>query len=117
VFIPERHIRSDDSVSNSPTMSSGRGARATGTGGWDEAIQSESDSSSRSDAFSESSSRRSFTAQSEEASEYLNGIEAQKDSPTSIQEDSTYLPSSVLKDLLSPSIPSKMFNGHNTVDL
>jgi hypothetical protein len=97
-IIPDRHIRSDDSVSNSPTMSSGARVGASGRGGvnaWDE-------TSSQSDAISESSSRPSFTVQLEEAP---NGIEASRDSMLYQSNNYTsYLPSSVLKDLLDGGV-------------
>jgi hypothetical protein len=114
VIIPDRHIRSDDSVSNSPSISSySRKAMAT-AGGWDDAIRSEG---SQSDCASDTSSRPSFTVQLEEASQ-SNGIEASRESTLYQTGHSSYLPSSVLKDLLDGSGQSKSFDIlDNTVDL
>ena len=113
-IVPDRHIRSDDSVSNSPTMSSGgRGATAM-AGGWDDAIRSEG---SQSDSNSDTSSRPSFTVQLEEAAQYSQGIEASRNSTFYQTDTASYLPSSVLKDLLDGSGQVKSFDLLDTVDL
>ena len=115
-MIPDRHIRSDDSVSNSPTMSSGARVAAGVAGGWDDAAHSEG--SSRSGSASDTSSRPSFAVQLDEASQASHGIEASR---SSLYNDSgyasTYLPSSVLKDLLDGSGRRKSFDALDTVDL
>lgn len=115
-IIPDRHIRSDDSVSNSPTMSSGARVGTGVAGGWDDAAHSEG--SSRSGSASDTSSRPSFAIQLDEASQASHGIEASR---SSLYDDKgysrTYLPSSVLKDLLDGNGRRKSFDALDTVDL
>lgn len=103
-IVPDRNIRSDDSVFNSSSMSSA--AR-----GWDDAGRSED--GSRSDVVSDTSSRPSFTVQLEEGSQ---GIEATRGSLYQ-SGYSTYLPSSVLKDLLDGSGQNKSFDMLDNVDV
>ena len=113
-IIPDRHIRSDDSVSNSPTISSNGRAATTTAGGWDDGLHSEG---SQSDSNSDTSSRPSFTVQLEEASQFANGIEATRVTSFYQVNQASYLPSSVLKDLLDRNGQSKSFDMYDTVDL
>lgn len=106
-MIPDRQIRSDDSVSNSPTMSSGARGNA-----WD-AARSEC---SQSDSASDTSSRPSFSAQLNEPSHASHGIEATRESLYQ-SNFATYLPSSVLKDLLDGHGRAKSLDALDTVDL
>ena len=87
IDIPDRHIRSDDSVSNSPTGN-----------GWDDTT---------SDAISESSSRPSYTVQVDEAVSQ-HGVDASR-AQSYHDNPATYLPSSVLKDLLDGNGQSRPF--------
>jgi len=90
-IIPDRHIRSDDSISDNPTISSGRRAMMSG---WDSSVQSDSCS----EVCSEVSSRRSsmYGVQLEDGHQ---SIEIRR-RPSYQTADASYLPSSVLKDLL-----------------
>ena len=101
-IIALRHIRSDDSVSNSPSgLSAGR---------WGASVKSGSEL----DSISETSSRPSFAVQLEEASQ---GLEATKNGVPPPQGESTYLPSSVLQDLLTSEGQPKPFDPLDTVKL
>jgi len=83
-IIREAHIRSDDSISDNPTILSGRRGMMMG---WEGSI---------SDQHSEGSSRMSFSVHHDDAS---NGVEVRKMSPYQLNE-SSYLPASVIRDLL-----------------
>ena len=97
-----RHIRSDDSVSNSPSgLSAGR---------WGTSVKSGSDV----DSSSEVSSRPSFSVQLDDASQ---GLEATKNGKPSTKGESSYLPSSVLQDLLTSEGQPKPLESLDSVDL
>jgi len=88
-IIPDRHIRSDDSISDNPTISSGRRAMMTGWG--DGSITSQYDTGS------EVSSKRG-SAYNLKVEDGSGG--GRRASQYQIGEDASYLPASVLKDLL-----------------
>lgn len=86
-IFPETLLRSDDSISDNPTISSGRRAQMTG---WDGSVT---------ESKSENSSRYSQRTQSMKASDASDGVETARSSSYQLRE-SSYLPSSVLRDLL-----------------
>ena len=101
-IIALRQIRSDDSVSNSPSgLSAGK---------WGTSVKSGSEV----DASSEVSSRPSFSVQLDDASQ---GLEASKNRKPSTAGESSYLPSSVLQDLLTSEGQPKILGPLDTVDL
>ena len=82
-IVAEGHIRSDDSISDNPTISSGRRAMMTG---WEGSVQS-----NRSDDYSEYSKRSNPIKLDDGSSDAKRAYS---------YEGSSYLPSNVLKDLL-----------------
>ncbi len=135
----DRHnmIRSDDSISDSPMSSvlyemglndhnNGHGngmitpsnrRRRQNRGMIDNGSDISGSSASASMSDSTYSSRPSFNVQLEEASHCSQGIEASKQEFYTSPTQATYLPSSVLKDLLDGSGRTKSFGVLDAVDL
>lgn len=86
-IFPETMLRSDDSISDNPTISSGRRAQMTG---WDGSVT---------ESRSEGSSRYSQRTHSVKASDASDGVETARSSAYQLRE-SSYLPNSVLRELL-----------------
>lgn len=84
---PGTMLRSDDSISDNPTLSSGGRAQMTGWAG------------SVTDSRSDGSSRYSYRTHSVKASDASDGVSNSKAAPYRLSE-SSYLPSYVLRDLL-----------------
>ena len=83
-IIPEGHIRSDDSISDNPTISSGRRAQMTG---WEGSIT---------DGSSSQYSRQMYSPRISDTSD---GIISNRATSRQLRENS-YLPGNVLRDLL-----------------
>lgn len=86
-MITEGQIRSDDSISDNPTISSGRRAQMTG---WEGSIAD--------DSFADDSSSQ-YSRQMLSPRRVSDGMDARRTTPYQLRETS-YLPSSVLRDLL-----------------